>query len=468
MNAPSSTPSCHLWCMKENRKHVLVIGAGRSATVLIDYLIEHAEATGYAVTVADMALAAAEAKTAGRPHAQAVALNLQDEDALNALVRSAEVVVSLAPPDMHPVVAAACLAHKAHLVTASYVSPAMRAFHEEALAKGLLFLNEMGCDPGLDHMSAMELLARIREAGGTITSFKSYTGGLVAPESDDNAWHYKISWNPRNVILAGNGLAEYQVEGRQKYISYQRLFAEAAPISVPGFGMLDAYANRDSLSYKALYGLEDIQTILRATLRYPGYCQAWNVLIQLGMTFDGAPLHLPQGSTLCEFLEMFLPANLQNASTRDRFETFVVNDGGQGNVAEIVAMFDALGFFGSDAMPLVKGTPAQLLQAILEPRWKLYPGDKDALVMHHEIEHTDAEGQQWLSTASLIEIGADDVHTAMAKTVGLPAAIAVRLLLEGALQTRGVAIPTVADIYVPVLRELAENGIVFTEARVRR
>ncbi|RZK58255.1 MAG: saccharopine dehydrogenase, partial [Hymenobacter sp.] len=268
---------------------LLLLGAGRSAAVLIEYLLTHAPTEKWFLTVADAQAAhLAPVLAAHSEFTRPVTFDVHDAAQLDALVSQADVVISMLPAAFHPAVARACLRHRRHLATASYVGAEVRALHAEAAAAGLVFLMECGLDPGLDHLSAVQTIHALQAAGARITSFKSYCGGLVAPASEGaNPWRYKFSWNPRNVVLAGQGgPAHYLENGAEKFIPYPELFARAEVLAVPGHGHFEGYANRDSLSYREIYGLTDVQTMLRGTLRRPGYCGAWQVLVRLGLTDD--------------------------------------------------------------------------------------------------------------------------------------------------------------------------------------
>ncbi|MBC7922514.1 MAG: saccharopine dehydrogenase NADP-binding domain-containing protein [Ferruginibacter sp.] len=434
--------------------HLLVIGAGRSATVLIDYLGSQAPQHGWTLTVADASLLLAQEKTRPYPAARAMALDVQDEPQRQAAVRAADVVVSLLPPPLHPLLATDCLTHGKHLLTASYVSPQMRALDAAAKAKGLLFLNEMGLDPGIDHLSAMRSIHQIRNGGGRITAFKSFCGGLMAPGSDANPWGYKFTWNPRNVVLAGQGTATFLEAGQLREVAYADLFGRTEPVQIAGYGTFEAYPNRDSLEYRGVYGLPDVRTMLRGTLRRPGYCAAWNVLVQLGLTDDATVVEMGEHETLGEFTARFLPGKgslVEKLAARTGLRK-------EDPALEKVAW---LGLEKDTPVGLTRATPAQVLQRVLEPKWQLQPEDRDLIVMQHQFTY-ERGGQTHFLTSSLAVEG-ESARTAMAKTVGLPLGIATKLLLQGHLPQRGVVIPVYPEIYEPVLAELAEHGIAFVD-----
>jgi saccharopine dehydrogenase (NADP+, L-glutamate forming) len=445
-------------------KHILVIGAGRSSTYLIQYLLNHAAANDWKITVGDLQLSWAEARIGNHPRGKAIALDLADSSTLHEIISNADLVVSLAPADKHIRIAEACLAASKSLFTASYVSNEMAALHEEAKKKGLLFLNELGCDPGIDHMSALKIIADIKASGGTLNAFYSYTGGLIAHESNDQPWHYKFSWNPRNVILAGQpGPARYLANGVVRFLPYQRLFAERETIDVPDFGKLEGYANRDSLPYRELYGLEKIGTLVRGTLRYPTYCDAWHVFVWLGMTDDKLIFNNCHQLRYRDYLLAFLSPD--NAATvRESFINALKYKLGYSDIliSDILDKFDYLELFSDRTFQVEQASSAQLLQFILEEKWKLSDTDRDLLVMYHKFEY-ELEGTKKTITSTLVLEGEDNIKTAMAKTVGLPLAIAVRLYLEKKYVSTGVEIPNNPQLYQPILHELEEYGIHFNE-----
>jgi saccharopine dehydrogenase-like NADP-dependent oxidoreductase len=441
---------------------LLLLGAGRSATALIQYLLAHAPAEKWFLTVADAQGAhLAPVLAAHSQYTRPVTFDGHDAAQLDALVSQADVVISMLPAALHPVVARACLRHRRHLATASYVSPELSALHDEAAAAGLVFLMECGLDPGLDHMSAMHTINALRAAGGRITSFKSYCGGLVAPESEGaNPWRYKFSWNPRNVVLAGQGPpAQYLEGGEIKYIPYPQLFAQAEVLAVPGHGHFEGYANRDSLSYQQVYGLADVQTMLRGTLRRPGYCGAWQVLVTLGLTDDAQPLGnaatLPWQALVASRLPQ--PAAPAEAATQLAAQLHLDPHGPE------LARLAWLDIFSGRPVGLANATPAQLLEHLLLEKWALGPHDRDQVVMQHQFEY-EQRGELRRRTASLVITGTDAAHTAMAQTVGLPLGMAVRRLVRGEVAGRGVVIPTTPDLYEPILAELAADyGLTFQE-----
>ena len=441
---------------------LLLLGAGRSASSLIQYLLRHAPTENWFLTVADANPAhLAPVLAAHSAYARVLPFALEDETLLDKLVSEADVVISMLPALFHPVVARACLHHGRHLATASYVSPEIREMGTDAAAQGLTFLMECGLDPGLDHMSAMRAIEHIRARGGRLTSFKSYCGGLLAPEAEgDNPWKYKFTWNPRNVVLAGQSTAKYLENGHLRFIPYQQLFARTETLAVPGWGEFEGYANRDSLSYRAPYGLEDIPTILRGTLRRPGYCAAWHALVRLGLTDDAVNLDNPETMTWAELVAAYLPApHVPGLDLPARVAHYL----GLAPESEEMGRLNWLGLFSDRPVGHAHATPAQLLERLLSEKWQLQPHDHDLIVMQHLFEY-ELDGAVHRHTSSLAVVGDDATHTAMAKTVGLPLGMAVRRLVRGELAQQGVVIPVEADLYEPILQELAADyGIHFHE-----
>lgn len=439
-------------------KKILIIGAGRSTVSLIHYLINNAASCDWEVTVADVDLKLAQAKAGNNPRARAVALNIDNDEQRVAEIKQADMVVSMLPANLHGLVAKDCVNWGKHLATASYVSEQMQELDQEARHKGLLLLNECGLDPGIDHASAMKIIDEVHAGGGEIVSFKSFCGGLVAPESNDNPWGYKFSWNPRNVVVAGQGTAHYLDEGEIKYIPYNRIFLQTERIAVDGYGYFDAYANRDSLGYQAPYGLQDAQTLLRGTLRMPGFCKAWNVFVKLGLTDDSYLIKDADQFTYTSLLSAYLPG------TGD-VKTRLINFMGMEADKDVIERIGWLGFFDKVKVEMKAGTPAQLLQHLLEKKWVLKQDDRDMVVMQH-LFVIDTKGNTRLPgsiISSLVVKGDDPQHTAMAKTVGIPLGISVKNFLTGKFNLSGVQIPTKKEIYLPLLGELKQHGIVFEE-----
>ncbi|MEO7444039.1 MAG: saccharopine dehydrogenase C-terminal domain-containing protein [Ferruginibacter sp.] len=428
-------------------KKILLFGAGKSSGVLIDYLLKNAVKGNWRLTVADAAYEQILQKTNNHPRSRALAMNITEEIIRYGEIEQSDVVISMLPPALHILVAKDCVEAGKHLLTASYVDDELKKLGEEAKKKNILLLCEMGLDPGIDHMSALSLLHEIVHSGGTITSFKSHCGGLVAPESDNNPWHYKISWNPRNIVLAGKAGAHYYENGEDVKIPYEQLFNQGKEVNVPGMGNLSYYPNRDSTSYRMLYNLPEVKTFIRTTLRHPDFMKAWNEVIALGLTNEEMQLSTHQ-ETVYSFVKKFL-----NLTGKDEHEFS----------EELYPMLSWLGMFDNQRQ-LDTGvkTAAEILQSVMERKLALNPGDKDMIVMMHEAEYT-IDGKHKKAISSLVVRGQDNVHTAMAKTVGLPLAIAAELLLENKISLSGVCVPVLPEIYKPVLARLRECGIIFHE-----
>jgi saccharopine dehydrogenase-like NADP-dependent oxidoreductase len=497
-------------------RKILLFGAGKSATVLIEYFLVNALAENWQLTVVDSHLEAAKEKLGNSSHGRAMAFDITDATQRMAAIEEADIVLSLMPPALHSLIAKDCVAAKKNLLTASYIDDSLKELRPQIEAAGLLFIGEMGLDPGIDHMSAKKLIDEIHQRGGKITSFHSHCGGLVAPESDDNPWHYKISWNPRNVVLAGKAGAIFKQGGEIKELAYEELFAEKRYVAVPEHEPLCWYPNRDSLFYIAVYGLTDADTFIRTTLRHPDFMYGWKNLIDLKLTSE-EKTYTADGKTLLDFFKEHMERNgfgdwLQQ-KLHDQFDStktllselvnlvkleeeaaqkgidpvdefMMVDDKGdlqnididylKISAAATLAdrMHDAnltlkqLFYLGmdDDQTKLHLGTcsAADVLQVALEKKLMLQPGDKDMVVMVHELVY-EIDGVRHKAVSSLLQLGEDSVHTAMAKTVGLPLAIAARLILNGELPLTGLHIPINKIVYGPVLEELSRHGIIFRE-----
>ncbi|NNK88006.1 MAG: saccharopine dehydrogenase, partial [Flavobacteriaceae bacterium] len=385
-----------------------------------------------------------------------------DEQSRSEAIQASDIVISMLPARFHMEVARDCIRYSKHMVTASYVSREMKALHEDAVSKGLVFMNEIGVDPGIDHMSAMQVIDRIRDEGGKIILFESFTGGLVAPENDDNLWNYKFTWNPRNVVVAGQGgAAKFLQEGTYKYIPYHRLFRRTEFLDVEDFGRFEAYANRDSLKYQHDYGLDDIKTLYRGTIRRVGFSRAWNIFVQLGMTDDSYTMEGSENMSYRDFVNSFLPYSpTDSVELKFRHQMNIDQD-------DIIwDKFEELDIFNSDKQVALKdATPAQILQKILMDSWSLASEDKDMIVMYHIIGY-EKDGKKYQVDSTMVTLGEDQTYTAMAKTVGLPVAIAAIDILQGKIKTPGVQIPITKEIYQPILAELKTYGIIFNEKKV--
>ena len=418
-------------------KTILLFGAGKSATVLIDYLIAESAVNNWKFIVADANKEQILVKTNHSPFAEAVQIDIADDEKRDALIQRAHVVISMLPPALHFMVAKDCVENRKHLLTASYLDANMKSLANEIRDRKLLFLCEMGLDPGIDHMSAMKLIDEIHASNKTINSFKSHCGGLIAPESDNNPWHYKISWNPRNVVLAGKAGATYKENNEIKNETYLNLFSECKEVLIDGLNKLAYYPNRDSLDYIPIYKLENANTFIRTTLRYPVYCKVWNSIVQAGLADEVNQIN----AAALTFKKWSLPI------------IPFVND-------ENKFLLEYLGLFDELPVPAGAKNSADILQYLVETKLAMEPTDKDMIVMLHEIAYDGGSIE-----SSLVVKGTDNLRTAMAKTVGLPLGIAAKFILDGTFTQRGLHIPISKEIYLPVLKELENHGVTFTEIK---
>lgn len=441
-------------------KKILILGAGLSSSSLIKYLLDNSTEHNWKVRVGDMSLEIAKSKINNHENGEAIDFDVFNEQQRTEEIQNADLVISMLPARFHHLVAEKCVEFGKHMVTASYVSKEVQALNKQAIEKGLLLLNEIGVDPGIDHMSAMKVIDEIREKGGELIAFKSSTGGLVAPEFDNNPWNYKFTWNPRNVVVAGQSVAQYIDHGKYKFVPYNQLFKRTEKMSILDVGEFEMYPNRDSLSYRETYGLEDIPTILRGTLRRPGYGAGWNVFVQIGATDDTYSIEDSENLTYREFINSFLPYNLED-TVEQKLCDFVEID----MESETMSRLKWLGIFEETKIGLKNATPAQILQKLLEEKWALGAEDKDMIVMQHQFDFK-LNGKTKRILSSLVVRGEDQVHTAMSITVGIPVAIATKLLLTGVIKRKGVIVPTMKDVYEPVLKELESFGIKFIEEEI--
>jgi saccharopine dehydrogenase (NADP+, L-glutamate forming) len=420
-------------------KSIVLFGAGKSATCLIDYLTRICTEKNWTLTIADADAEALRKKLIPSAFVHAFQVNVENPDERNLLIKKADLVISLLPPALHILIAKDCIFNLKNLLTASYVDEEIRKLSSAVKEKKLLFLCEMGLDPGIDHMSAMQIIHKIRREGGIIDSFLSHTGGLVAPESDDNPWHYKISWNPANVVKAGSSGAIYKEDGKIKRLSYENLFENTGIAEINPMGKLAWYPNRDSLAYIPVYGLESARSFIRTTLRHPDYCFGWKNLVKAGLTND----------------EKVIPSFIKTISDWSQpLLTFVNNSNKY--------LYEQLGLFQNESLPAGAYSSAKILQTLLEKNWKMKETDKDMILMLHEFEYL-LNNRRYSLRSSLVVKGENALRTAMAKTVGLPLGIAAKLILENRMTISGLHIPIIPEIYEPVLEELASEGIHFRE-----
>ena len=442
-------------------RNILIIGAGRSSSSLIEYLLNESEKENLHLTIGDINPEAAKKLIQDHPRVNIIELDVFQEEQAKKAVASCDLVISMLPASFHIKIAEICIELKKHMVTASYVSKEMAALHDKVVENDLVFMNEIGLDPGIDHMSAMKVIDRIRDAGGKILSFESFCGGLVAPESDNNLWNYKFTWNPRNVVLAGQGgAAEFKQEGTYKYIPYHRLFRRTEFLEVEGHGRFEAYANRNSLAYQSVYGLEDALTLFRGTIRRVGFSRAWNMFVQLGMTDDSYTIPDSENLSYRDFVNLFLPYSpTDSVELKMRYNLQIDQDDVMWDKLVELDLFNA-----DKKIGIPNATPAKALESILTDKWSLAPDDKDMIVMYHKFGY-ELDGEKSQIDSSMVYTGKDQVHTAMAKTVGLPVAMAAIGILNKKITTPGVLRPINKEVYEPILKKLEDQGITFTEKR---
>jgi saccharopine dehydrogenase-like NADP-dependent oxidoreductase len=420
-------------------KRIVLFGAGKSAACLIDYLTAVCSERNWSLTIGDADPDAIRGKRHQSAAVHIVKINVENTVDRTELVGGADLVISLLPPSLHILIARDCVGASKNLLTASYVDESIRSLSSEISRKKLFFLCEMGLDPGIDHMSAMQIVHRIKGEGGKISVFRSHTGGLVAPESDDNPWHYKISWNPANVVKAGSAGAVFKEKNEIIKLGYKNIFDNTGLVDFKPLGKYAYYPNRDSLAYIPVYGLESAHSFIRTTLRHPDYCSGWKHLVTAGLTNDDTPVP-PNVRTIADWSKPLKP--FVNAFNKK--------------------MYDQIGLFEKKPIPAGGLSSAKILQGLIEESWKMKENDKDMILMLHEFEY-ELKGENQILRSSLIVKGENSFRTAMAKTVGLPLGIAAKLILENKIALSGLHIPIIPEIYEPVLHELALEGIRFHE-----
>lgn len=438
-------------------KNILLFGAGKSAYSLIKYFVEQLETEKWHLTIADLNPHYIE-KLFKHKQLQVIEFDLSKVALQKKLIAEADIVISMLPASFHVQIAKTCLEYAKNLITPSYISDEMKALNKEVESKGLIFLNEMGLDPGIDHMSAMQLIDKIKAKGGIIEGFESFTGGLIAPESDNNPWHYKFTWNPRNVVLAGQGGAvKFLHNGKYKYIPYNKLFDRTEIIHIDGYGDFEGYANRDSLKYIDLYNLQGVKTMYRGTFRRPPFCKAWHILVQIGATDDTYIIEDSEHMTYREFINTFLKYR-EKDSVEIKLAYYLSKDVD----GDEMRLLEWLGLFENKKIGIANATPAQILQHLLEQKWALEEEDKDMIVMWHLLTYHFKNTIHRIES-SMVVVGDDKRQTAMAKTVGYPIGIATKLILDNKIVKKGVLLPTEKEIYEPILKELKQFGIIFNE-----
>lgn len=429
-------------------KRVLVLGAGLVARPLVRYLLEK----GYQVVMASRTASKAEAMIAGHPNGKALALDVQDEAVLSQLISDCDLAVSLVPYTFHPVVAKHSIRHRKHMVTTSYVSAAMQELDGAARSAGVTILNEIGVDPGIDHMSAMRIIDGVRDRGGQIIAFRSYCGGLPAPEANDNPFGYKFSWAPRGVLLAGRNKAQYLLDGRKVEVPSHRLFRDMHMLAVEGQGDYEAYPNRDSISYIDVYGLQGIQTMYRGTLRNPGWCDCLFNYGKLGLfSLDEVEVKGKNYSGMMREVVGASPDEDIRAATARK----LVIPGESLPIRNL----EWLGMFSDRGFKVDRISPLDAMGGLMYERLAFRPGERDMIILFHDFRAEFPDGKRERIISQLIDYGIPHGDSSMARTVSLPAAIGVHMILTGTISGVGVLRPVAPDIYNPVLNELASLAI---------
>jgi saccharopine dehydrogenase-like NADP-dependent oxidoreductase len=436
-------------------KNIVVFGAGMVAGAHVDYLLNVPD---FHVTVASRTLSKAQALVGDHPRGRAVQVNSDDEAALEALIAEADLAVSLLPYAYHPVVARLAIKHGTHMVTTSYVKEAMAQLDAAARAAGVILLNEIGVDPGIDHMTAMRIVHGVQARGGEVTKFISWCGGLPAPEANTNPFGYKFSWSPRGVLLAGKNSAHFLWDGQDVVIPGGELFEHfwTVPVEVEGKVMdFDGYPNRDSLPYMQTYGIENPQTFFRGTLRYPGWCQTLRKIAELGL-LEETPLAGLDGATFADFTARLIGSDQHNLRAALAAYLDLSLD------SPVIDNLAWLGLLSDEALPAGQHSPIDILTARMLDKMQYASGERDMLILQHQFEAEYPDGRERI-VSTMVDFGLPHGYTSMARTVGLPAAIAVKLILHGQITLLGVQVPVVPEIYEPVLAELEALGIRFVE-----
>ncbi len=440
-------------------KNVLILGAGQSAPYLISFMLDQAKENNWFVKVCDYNLKLAENRVNNHPNGQAIQFDVNDTELRQSLIKEADIVLNLLSPNFQYPVALDCVRFGKHVITASYTDSRVAALNQEALKKNILVLNEMGLDPGIDHMSAMAVIEKVKNSGGEITGFLSYGSAVAAPSPNLNPLGYYITWNPRNVVMAGESGALYLEKGKMKVLSQQKVFRRTWTVEVEGVGTLEAYPNRDSLIYTNVFDLPNVKTMIRGTLRYPGWSEVWRKIILLGMPNEKMQIPGLSELTYAEFTEMFVGLHSEGTSLKNRVATSL----GINPTGEIMRKLEWLGLFSDEKIGGNPKTSADVLVDLLKKKLKMPEGEKDMVILMHQIDAEFEDGKTKRFSSLMVEYGDPNGFTAIAKTVGLPAALAATMVLKDELMLRGCQIPTHPAIYTKVLPKLEKYGLKFTE-----
>ena len=443
-------------------KRILVLGAGKSSPYLISYLLEQAEKYDWYVTIADLDLNMAIGRLRNSTRGEAIRFDINDSELRSSEIKKSDVVVNMLAPRFQHMIALACVRLGKHMISVSYEDRRMRELARDAQRKGVLMLTEIGLDPGIDHMSAAQIVKKIKKNGGVVKSFESYGGGLPAPDTLSNPMKYVISWNPRNVVMAGENGAQFMENGKIKIIPWHNVFQSTWPLDVPGIGTMETYPNRDSLGYRDRYGFDEADTVIRGTIRYPGWCETWAQIQRLGLPNENMLIPDLKNKTFAELTEMFIPLNIGTQTSIDKRVARFLNINPTGQIMEKIRW---LGLFSDEKINMDVETSAGVMTRLLSEKLKLNDDARDMVILMHRIiaEYPKDNNRREEITSTMLHYGEKAGFTSMAKSVGLPAALVAKLLLLDQLPLTGCHIPTHPMIYEPLMKELSAEGFSFTE-----
>jgi saccharopine dehydrogenase-like NADP-dependent oxidoreductase len=437
--------------------NILIIGAGRSSNVIIQYLLNTAKKYNWFVTVADAKPQLAIDKVNGHPNGRGTWLDVRKPGDRKDLIMRSDVVVSLLPPSLHYRLAKDCSKYKKYLVCASYVCRNLWRLNPQVIDTDLNFLSQEGLDAGIEPMASTKLVNDIREKGGKIISLRTFSGGVMAPGGANNPWDYRLSWNPRNIVLAGQGTTQYIIKGKYKFLPYNRLFQQYRKIEIPQIGTYDSFANRDSLLFRKEFGLEDIPTLKRSTLRSDGFCDAWNAMVKLGMTDSHFPILELDKMTYHDLFEAYLIGYKEgNMSLRDRVALSL----GEELNSDVMQKLEWLGLFDRRRIRMSNASPAEILEDLLDKKMQLQKGDRDMVINMNMVKYQLKDKKYRIYSTMKLE-GDADGDTAMSKFIGLPIGIMVKMIMRGQITSKGVSVQAQPQVYTAILEELKEHGIVF-------
>jgi saccharopine dehydrogenase-like NADP-dependent oxidoreductase len=438
-------------------KKILVLGAGMVSRPIVRYLLEIPD---FHVVMASRTVSKAEKCIDCHPSGDAICLDCEDDSHLEELISNADIVVSLLPYVYHPKVAKLCIDHKKHMVTTSYVSPKIKELDSQTKKSGIILLNECGLDPGIDHMSAMKVIHDVEKNGGKIISFRSTTGALPSHEANNNPFGYKFSWAPRGVLLASKNPSQWLQDGKIVSFQGEQLFENYYLQDVLGIGTFENYPNRDSVPYKDIYGLKDAKTVYRGTFRMTGWCETMRKIVELGWLSEN-PVEKFEGKTYGDLTRFLIGIDSKKDLTKETADFL-----GLEVYSTVIKRLEWLGLFGDEPLPDNKNNPLDYLNVLTLKKMSLGKDERDMIVMHHEFLCEFPDRSEYI-TSTLVDYGIPKGDSAVSRTVALPAAIAVKLILKGKINLSGVHIPVVSEIYDPILNELEEMDIKFKENKLK-